>query len=131
MKMPLKLKKVYTRYNNRKQEAAIHNLIAVLLAFAATEPLDDIFVVADALDECPTSKGEREELLELIRDIIALSPSKIHLLVTSRPEFDIKEMLPSLPTVSPLRLERGDRSRYQEVYRISACNVFEAKWIVK
>jgi ankyrin repeat domain-containing protein 50 len=99
---------VYTRCNNGKQAAAIRDLMVVFSAFAATEQLDDIYIVVDALDECPTSKGERKELLELIRDIIALSPSKIHLLVTSRPEFDIKEMLSSSPTVSPLSIQNTE-----------------------
>lgn len=108
IELPPKLKEVYTRCNNGKQEAAIHHLIAVLSDFAATEQLDDIFIVADALDECPTSKEERKELLELIQDIIAFSPSKIHLLVTSRPESDIKEILSSQPTVSPLSIQNTE-----------------------
>jgi hypothetical protein len=54
--------------------------------------LEDVFIVIDALDECAKG-GEREELLALIEEIHAWSLLNIHLLVTSRPEPDIKAVL--------------------------------------
>ena len=57
-----------------------------------------MFLIIDALDECP--KGEkREELLETITEIVSWPSTNVHLLVTSRKEYDIAESLtPSLTT---------------------------------
>jgi hypothetical protein len=59
--------------------------------------LEDVFILVDALDECPRNTG-REELLDLIRDIKSWSLSNLHLLVTSRREPDIKEAIMPLLT---------------------------------
>jgi len=98
--LPEKLKKLYKECNDGKQKAAMRDLKAVLELFAVIEEVD-VFIVADALDECPKNAeklGEepRKELLELITEIKAWSPSNIHLLLTSRPEPDIRETLTPL-----------------------------------
>src|SRR5271163_1778988 len=56
--LPEKLKKLYKRCNNGNQKADMPNLKAVLKLFAAAEELSHLFIVADALDECPKN-GER------------------------------------------------------------------------
>jgi hypothetical protein len=69
--------------------------------FHAIEGLDDIFVVLDALDECPRN-GERTSLLAAISDLIT-PRGNIHIFVTSRREPDIEEaMMPllSFPAIS-------------------------------
>jgi ankyrin repeat domain-containing protein 50 len=106
--LPLKIKEIYLRFTNGSFKATVHDLVAAVSGFARTEQLDDIFIVADALDECPTFKGEREEVLDVIRDIVALSPSNLHLIVTSRPELDIKEKLSTVPTLSSLSIQNSD-----------------------
>src|SRR5437773_9476547 len=67
--LPEKLKELYKRCNDGKQKAAMRNLKAVLELFAVMEEVD-IFIVADALDECPKNAEKlreepREELLKL------------------------------------------------------------------
>jgi hypothetical protein len=103
-KLPQKLKDSYKTYGH--QEASLHHLKEILAQFAVTEELHDIFIVADALDECPRNRegNLRAELLELITEINSWSPSNIHLLITSRPEQDIKEILTSLPTTRMISL---------------------------
>jgi hypothetical protein len=51
-----------------------------------------IYITVDALDECPNFQGRppaREEVLELIEDLVALNIPNVHLCVASRPEMDI------------------------------------------
>ncbi|KAH9035903.1 hypothetical protein EDB85DRAFT_2143394 [Lactarius pseudohatsudake] len=51
-----------------------------------------IYIVLDALDECPNSSGipsPREQVVALVKDLVDLRLPHLHICVTSRPEFDI------------------------------------------
>jgi hypothetical protein len=91
--IPAQLKELYQRCNNGQQKASLYEL-KFMLADIANE-LDDVFIVIDALDECPIT-GERKELMEIITEIKAWPLSNIHLLTTSRQELDIEETLKPL-----------------------------------
>jgi hypothetical protein len=61
-----------------------------------------IYLIIDALDECPnTSKlpPPREKALELIEKLVKLDLPNLHLCVTSRPEVDIRTSLEPLTTM--------------------------------
>jgi len=54
------------------------------------------FLIMDALDECPNTSGipsPREQVLELIDELVGICLPNLHLCVTSRPEFDIQTVL--------------------------------------
>ncbi|KAJ5352445.1 hypothetical protein N7452_001419 [Penicillium brevicompactum] len=55
----------------------------------------EIYFVFDALDECPQSTYSRERalVLSLLIDLLRRYESKVHILVTSRPEHDIQHEL--------------------------------------
>ena len=58
-----------------------------------------IYIVMDALDECPNDSGipsSREKVLELVRDLVELRHPNLRICITSRPEFDIRSTLESL-----------------------------------
>jgi hypothetical protein len=60
-----------------------------------------IYLIVDALDECPDSSGipsSRELVLELVQELVELCHPNLHLCVTSRPEFDISNALKPLAT---------------------------------
>ncbi|KAI9455952.1 hypothetical protein BJY52DRAFT_1121552 [Lactarius psammicola] len=60
-----------------------------------------IYLIVDALDECPDSFGipsSREQVLELVKELVELRHPNLHLCVTSRPEFDIYVALEPLAT---------------------------------
>ena len=101
--LPEELKELYKACNNGRGVATLDALQAAL--FAVAEKFGDVFIVADALDECPKNGNLREELLELIKDINTRSSSNIHLLVTSRPESDIEELLQSLSTTRVIPIQ--------------------------
>jgi len=105
--LPEKLREVYKRCDNGNQKATLHDLRGALALFAETKQLDSVFLILDALDECPKS-GEQEfraELLELIVEVHDHSPSNIHLLVTSRPEQDIRDKLIPLLTSEAISIQ--------------------------
>ena len=55
------------------------------------EQVKEVWIVLDALDECRTRKGPPTEgLLSWMRDLLSSEQRNVHLLVTSRPEQDIK-----------------------------------------
>lgn len=101
--LPEELKELYKACNNGRGVATLDALKAAL--FAVAEKFGDVFIVADALDECPKNGNLREELLELIKDMNTRSSSNIHLLVTSRPESDIEELLQSLSTTRVIPIQ--------------------------
>jgi hypothetical protein len=69
-----------------------------------------IYIIVDALDECPDVSGTpsaREEVLELVQELAGLKLSNLHLCVTSRPERDIRNALGPL---EPLQISLHDES---------------------
>ena len=61
-----------------------------------------IYIIVDALDECPNFPGQpsaREEVLELIEELVNLKLPNVHLCVASRPEMDIRTVLEPLTTL--------------------------------
>jgi hypothetical protein len=70
-----------------------------------------IFLIIDALDECPSTSGTpspREELLDVLEDLVGSRHSKLFICVTSRPEQDIQTVL------SPLAPESCQVSLHEE-----------------
>ena len=58
-----------------------------------------IYIIVDALDECPNSLGiptAREEVLKLLSELGRLDLPNLHLCVASRPEIDIRDVLEPL-----------------------------------
>ena len=58
-----------------------------------------IFIVLDALDECPDSSGfppPRSEVLQLVKELVNLRLRQLYLCATSRPEVDIRAVLEPL-----------------------------------
>ena len=61
-----------------------------------------IYVIIDALDECPNFSGRptaREEVLDLIEELVDLKLPNVHLCVASRPEIDIRMVLEPLTSL--------------------------------
>ena len=60
-----------------------------------------IYLIVDALDECPNDSGipsSREKVLELVTALVDLRRPTLRLFITSRPEFDIRTTLEPLAT---------------------------------
>jgi hypothetical protein len=86
------LEQLYQRCNNGQQQPsvdAIQHLLQDNLAL-----LSSTYVVLDALDECV----DRERLLGVLRGLVDLNISGLHVLATSRQERDIQEFLEPIAT---------------------------------
>ena len=73
-----------------------------------------IYIIVDALDECPNFPGRpsaREEVLDLIEELVDLKLPNVHLCVASRPEADIRMVLDPLTS---LKISLHDESGQKE-----------------
>ena len=73
-----------------------------------------IYILVDALDECPNVSGTpsaREEVLEFVENLVGLDLPNVHLCVASRPEIDIRIVLEPL---NPLQISIHDESGQKE-----------------
>ena len=73
-----------------------------------------IYIVVDALDECPNFPevpSARDEVLELIEELVDLKLSNLRLCAASRPEMDIRTVLEPLTT---LKISLHDESGQKE-----------------
>ena len=67
-----------------------------MLALPGQSP---IYIILDALDECPNTSGlpsARKQVLDFLKDLVDLSLTSLHLCLTSRPEIDIRLVLEPL-----------------------------------
>jgi hypothetical protein len=72
------------------------------------------YIIVDAVDECPNLSGmpsAREEVLELIEELVDLKLPNVHLCVASRPEMDIRVVLEPLTS---LKISLHDESGQKE-----------------
>jgi len=61
-----------------------------------------VYLIMDAVDECPNSSGiptPREQVLQLIQELVELRLPHLHICVTSRPEIDIRDVLDPLTSL--------------------------------
>ena len=73
-----------------------------------------IYIIVDALDECPDVSGnpsKREEVLRLVRELADLKLSNLHLCVASRPEMGIQKTLKPL---NPLEINLHEETGQKE-----------------
>ncbi|KAH9055813.1 hypothetical protein EDB83DRAFT_1088809 [Lactarius deliciosus] len=76
-------------------EALTQCLKTMLVALGQTP----IYVILDAVDECLNTSGmpsPREKVLRLVKELVELKLSNLHLCITSRPEIDIRNALEPL-----------------------------------
>ena len=78
---------------------ALKKCMTDMLSLSGQAP---IYMIVDAVDECPNLSGTpsaREEVLELIEELVDLKFSNLHLCVASRPEIDIRVVLEPLTSL--------------------------------
>ena len=107
------LHRLYLEHDNGTQkptEAALMQCLKDMLTIPDQSP---IYIILDALDECPNSYGvpsPRWQVLSLVEQLMDLRLPRLHVCVTSRPEFDIRATLGRLALQSvSLHDESGQR----------------------
>jgi len=96
------LSKLYSKHDKGAQtpnDSALMQCLNDVLSFPNRDP---VFLIVDALDECPDNTGmpsSREQVLDLVKYLIGLRQDNLHICVTSRPEIDIRSTLEPLTSL--------------------------------
>jgi hypothetical protein len=102
--------------SRKPSDRAVTDCLKEMLSLPGQGP---IYLIIDALDECPDNSGmptAREEVLNLIMDLAGLHLRNLHVCVTSRPETDIQTTLE--PSTASLRVSLHDQSgQKQDIVR--------------
>ncbi|KAH9037500.1 hypothetical protein EDB85DRAFT_608746 [Lactarius pseudohatsudake] len=92
---------LYSAHKRGSEQPTNDSLSQCLKYMLTTSGPVPVYLILDALDECPYGSGlpsPREKLLDLLDDLVKLRHQALRLCVTSRPEFDIRTALQHLAT---------------------------------
>ena len=90
------LSRLYSTHGRGAQKPSDRAMTDCLKEMLTVPAQCPTFLIMDALDECPNTSGipsPREQVLELIDELVGICLPNLHLCVTSRPEFDIQTVL--------------------------------------
>jgi len=88
--VPNSLEKLFSEYADGLRTPTLKELMFTLKPII--ESFEAVYIVFDALDECQ----DRPEFLDVLEQIHGWQLGTLHLLTTSRPEYDIARVLNSL-----------------------------------
>ena len=112
------LSKLYFEHDNGCQSPSDHALVCCFNNMANLPQQPPIFLIVDALDECPNTyalPSPREKVLLLVQDLVDSRIPNLRICVTSRPEVDITQVLVPLTFRSiSLHEERGQMEDIKE-----------------
>jgi len=89
----------YSTHLNGARTPSDDELIRCLIDLLRLPGSRQVYLIVDALDECPSTSSlssPREELLSLLEDLVQDKLLNLRICVTSRPEVDIKTILEPL-----------------------------------
>ena len=96
------LERLYLKHRTGAQKPSEDELIQCLKDMLALPDQQPVYLVIDALDESPDTSGmpsPREQVLDLVKELVDLALPNLRLCVTSRPEIDIRRALESLTSL--------------------------------
>ncbi len=115
------LKRVYTAHKSGAQQPSDDTLRECLKEMLKPPGQGPIFIIMDALDECPNLSGipsPRDQVLQLVKDLVDLHLQNLHICITSRPEVDIRAVLKPLALQSvSLHDESGQKADIADYVR--------------
>ena len=129
------LSRYYVGCDNGARQASDEDMTQCLKEMLTLPNQGPVYLIMDALDECPDTSGvpsAREQVLDLIKELVSLRLPGLHICITSRPEVNISDALASLAsqTVS-LQEELGQRkdiAGYVRSVVYSGLGIFMKKW---
>jgi hypothetical protein len=92
---------LYSAHKQGSEQPSDDSLAKCLVDILTITGQVPIYLIMDALDECPSDSGipsSREKVLKLVKQVVRLRQPNLRLCVTSRPEFDIRTTLGPLAT---------------------------------
>ena len=112
---------IYKTHENGARQPTDDTLKEYLKEMLRLPGQGPIFIILDALDECPESPGipsPRNEVLQVVKELVDLHLQGLHICVSSRPEVDIRAMLQPLASHSiSLHDEGGQKTDIADYIR--------------
>ena len=127
------LSRLYSDHSGGTQEPSKDALSHCLVEMLKVPGQPAMYIIIDALDECPNFSGmptAREEVLVFLEDLVNLNLPNIHICVSSRAEIDIRNTLEHL---APFRMSLHDEGGQKEdifsyVNKVVRCDVRMRTW---
>ena len=97
------LSRLYKEYDDGLRQPSDSALMGCLQEMLTLPDQGPIYLILDALDECPKTSGVpyiRNQVLGLVKDLFDLRLPSLHICVTSRPEVDIQDILKNIASHS-------------------------------
>ena len=127
------LHRVYMAHNKGARKPTDDALIQSLKEALTFSNDHQIYIIIDAIDECPNTFGmpsPRELVLDLVKELVELSLPNLHVFVSSRPEIDIRTVLEPLTSLRvSLHDETGQKKDIVEyIYSVVHSDAKMGKW---
>jgi hypothetical protein len=93
------LSRLYSDHDDGAQQPNDDALKRCLIEILTVRDRHPIYLIIDALDECPDASevpSPRNRVLQLLEELVGLHIPNLRICVTSRPEFDIRDFLEPL-----------------------------------
>ncbi|KAF8270919.1 hypothetical protein EI94DRAFT_645563 [Lactarius quietus] len=99
---------VYKEHNNGTYQPDTEKMVECLKEMLTLPDQPPVYIFLDALDECPKTSGvppARKQVLDLLKDLVDLRLSSLHICVTSRRESDIEAALQRISSHSSISIQ--------------------------
>src|SRR5579863_6557006 len=100
----------YSTHQSGSRQPSDRTLTQCLVDMLGISSQVPIYLILDAIDECPNTSGipsSRDKVLALVEMLAKLNLPNLHLCITSRPEIDIQTFFEPL---TPNRISLHDQS---------------------
>ena len=119
------LSNFYSEHTKDLRPPSDDTLVGCLKGLLKLRGLAPVYLIVDALDECPNTlsvTSPRYKVLNFLKDLIESQFSNLHICVTSRPETDIKDVLDPLILRRVSLHDQSEQKRDIEEYIKSVIN---------
>jgi hypothetical protein len=104
------LSHLYSNHAGGTREPSEDALLQCLLEMLTVPGQPAMYIIIDALDECPNISGlptAREQVLKFLEHVVKLNLPSVHICVSSRADIDIRNILVPL---APFRISLHDQA---------------------
>ena len=119
------LSEFYSEHAKGSRHPSDDALVGCLKKLLNLPELPPVYLILDALDECPNTSAipsSRAKVLSLLKELIKSQIPDLRICVTSRPEMDIKDVLDSLVLLTVSLHDQSGQKRDIEDYIKSVIN---------
>ena len=129
------LSHVHQVHINGAEKPSVGTMITCFKEMLALPDEGPVYIVLDALDECPNPcriPSTRMQVLTFLKDLVSVQLPNLHICVTSRPEFDIRTTLEPLASYRiSIHDQNGQKKDIEDYIRssvYSGSSVLMKRW---